>query len=360
MSRDRVFAGLCTSFLAGITAGILIADLSKPVFRPFLATLSLIPVLLSAIRHSKSGRINTIQAAAVFALTGAFCSLAGHGSPVLSSSLTDRAASAFRSIIDSVPWPSDTTGPLVKALLTGDRSGLPKDIVSIFRRSGASHILALSGLHLGIIYLILSKTLSVLGRFPAAYVIRYILILVISAFYTIMTGASPSLVRAFLFIVIRETGLLLSRPRRPLRILLTAMLIQLSISPSTIMSAGFQLSYLAMAGITVLHPKLLAIWPDAGSRNGGRSLQAKIWNAASLSISCQAFTAPLAWLRFRSFPPYFLITNLLALPLTSIAITLAVATLSLSATGLCPELLVKVTDKAVSTLVFILRVISDI
>ena len=359
MSGDRIFAGLCTSFLAGIAAGILIASLSRPIFHPFLATPFLCLVLLAEIRHSRTGRINTIQAAAIFALTGVFCSLANHSSPDLSSSLTNKAAAAFRSIIDTIPWPSETSGPLVKALLTGDRSGLGKDLVDIFRRSGASHILALSGLHLGIIYLILSKALSILGRFKASFIARYILILAISAFYTIMTGASPSLVRAFLFILIRETGIILSRPLRPIRILLTAITVQLAISPSVILSAGFQLSYLAMAGIILLHPRLLALWPEEDVHGGRKSFPEKIWNAASLSISCQAFTAPLAWFRFRSFPPYFLITNLFALPLTSIVITLSVASISLTATGLCPPLLVTVTDKAVSTLIFILRVISD-
>ena len=253
-----------------------------------------------------------------------------------------------------------------KALLTGDRSDLSRDLIGIFRRSGASHILALSGLHLGVIYIILGKALSLLGRFPASSVIRFILILCFTAFYTVMTGASPSLVRAFLFILLRETSILLHRPGRPLRILLAAMVIQLAIFPSVISSLGFQLSYLAMAGITILHPRLLRLWTTVG--NGGSDetggtigyVARKIWTSASLSISCQVFTAPLVWLRFGTLPAYFLITNLMALPLTSVIMTLVITTLLLTSLGICPEVLVVLSDKVLSLFLFILEVIADL
>ena len=80
---------------------------------------------------------------------------------------------------------------------------------------------------------------------------------------------------------------------------------------------------------------------------------------AALSISCQVFTAPLAWLRFHSFPTYFLLTNLLALPLTGALMGTSLLTLGLEAIGLCPPLLLTATDFLARLLLWILTVISS-
>lgn len=79
-----------------------------------------------------------------------------------------------------------------------------------------------------------------------------------------------------------------------------------------------------------------------------------------LSISCQAFTAPIVWHYFRTFPKYFILTNLLALPLTSAVMVLSVTTIALSFLGICPGLLTVLNDHAVQALVFCLKVISGL
>ncbi len=364
MSEDRDFAGICYSFLAGIAAGTLFTSFVSPLTGAAAATpvLTLIFILIAFRRED--GRPSMPWLAAIYALCGGFCALCGATAPFPAADFppAQKAARALKEAIDSIPWDTPASAPLLKALLTGDRADLPRDISTAFRQSGASHLLALSGLHLGIIYLILSKSLSILGKFPLSMLARYILILSLSGFFTIMTGASPSLVRAFLFIVLRETARLLSRPASPLRILLGAMVIQLAAAPSLISSVAFQLSYLAMAGITILFPWLKALWPGWDENDGGSSaleyLSKKIWEASALTLSCQAFTAPLAWARFGTFPVYFLITNLLAMPVTSIAVTLGVAVLILEAAGLRLGFLVFLADKALSLLVFILSTIA--
>ena len=170
-----------------------------------------------------------------------------------------------------------------------------------------------------------------------------------------MTGASPSLVRAFLFIVVNETSRLFNRPRDGLQVLSAALLVQLVLDPSSISSLGFQLSYLAMAGIFLLYPVLEAWYPKGPRIDPVR----RIWQAAALSISCQIFTAPLAWLRFRTFPVYFLLTNLLAMPLTTLLMGSAVTTILLQGLGLCPGFLLQLTDALCSALVWILRIIAS-
>ena len=260
---------------------------------------------------------------------------------------------SFCAFLDSIPFGDEGTAPLLKALLAGDRKGLPRSTVSIFRASGASHLLALSGLHIGIIYLILKKVGMVAGNAPAVRIIRSAATVAAALFYVVMTGASPSIVRAFLFILLNEAALLSGRKRTPSGILSGALLIQLVLNPLQIRSVGFQLSYCAIAGIVLVYPKVSAWYPSARF-----DPLKKIWDSAVLSIACQAFTAPLAWYYFHTFPKHFLITNLLAIPLTTALMGTAILTVVLSAAGFCPAFLVRATDFLCSTLVETLRIIS--
>ena len=383
MVEARDIMGISVPFAAGVATGAVLC--------PFLSgglpiiTDSILLILICSttllVRFDKlsdrSGkrlvslsnhRGQRIVFAGIFLLTGIFSSLSysiASGIPEYGSGIVSTAAAKavghLRATIDAIPYPSETTGPLVKALLTGDKSDLPKEITGIFRDSGASHILALSGLHLGVLYLLLTRLTSPLGNSPKARKSRCSLIIVAALFYSIMTGATPSIIRAFLFITINETARLLGRKREPVRVLLAALTVQLALKPDVISSVGFQLSYMAMAGIFLLYPTLERIYPaPSGSRLSRFNPFRKIWNAAMLSISCQIFTGPIAWHYFYTFPKYFILTNLVALPLTSAIMTLSVATIALSFFGICPEPLVILNDHAMQALVFCLETISGL
>lgn len=383
MVEARDIMGISVPFAAGVATGAVLC--------PFLSgglpiiTDSILLILICSttllVRFDKlSGRSGKrlvslsnhrgqrIVFAGIFLLTGIFSSLShsiASGIPEYGSGIVSTAAAKavghLRATIDAIPYPSETTGPLVKALLTGDKSDLPKEITGIFRDSGASHILALSGLHLGVLYLLLTRLTSPLGNSPKARKSRCSLIIVAALFYSIMTGATPSIIRAFLFITINETARLLGRKRDPVRVLLAALTVQLALKPDVISSVGFQLSYMAMAGIFLLYPTLERIYPaPSGSRLSRFNPFRKIWNAAMLSISCQIFTGPIAWHYFHTFPKYFILTNLVALPLTSAIMTLSVATIALSFFGTCPEPLVILNDQAMQALVFCLEIISGL
>lgn len=368
MKDSGDLAGLAVPFAAGVAAGAFLAARlgDIPLFIPFSLSAAIPSFGALILFGPDRRRLGWLQLAALFFLAGIFCSLnsrIGAGIPLPQGPL-GRLASAngarLKSLIDSIPYPSEGTAPLVKALLTGDRSGLSREVTGTFRASGASHILALSGLHLGILYLILTRLSTPLGNGPAARKVRYSLTIAAAGFYTLMTGASPSIVRAFLFILIGETARLLGRRRDPVRVLLAALTIQLALKPETISSLGFQLSYLAMTGIVLLYPGLERLYPKAGGLAGRIDPMRRIWKGAVLSISCQAFTAPLVWRRFHTFPKYFIITNLTALPLTSAVMVLSVATIALSALGICPDGLTGLNDMAVRALVGCLEIISSL
>ena len=355
MAERAGIEALAVHFTAGVAAGALLLRL--PADPSLLSTgllLVLAGLVVIVLKTERGGLLFP-----AFVLLGAFCAFADAFPGADTATFLERWTSAWadrlRAFIDGIPFPSEGTAPLLKALLTGDRSGLSQDTVRVFRESGGAHLLALSGLHIGILYLLLSRLLWPLGNSPRARRIRYALIVLAAGLFTLMTGASPSIVRAFLFIFLNETARLACRPRDPLRVLSTALLIQLVITPSAITSTGFQLSYLAMAGIFLLFPILEAWYPSSSRFDPVR----KVWEAAALSISCQVFTGPLAWFRFHTFPTYFLLTNLVALPFTTLLMGSAVTTLALQGIRCCPGFLVHATDWLCRTLVWILQVISS-
>ena len=349
-------AALCLPFTAGAAAGAALAGAAGgSAAGAVLAAAAGLLAFVSVRRRS-----GLLPYCALFFILGFFCYLSAGLRPAAGPGPVGRyAASALaglRRLIASIGFAHDSTGSLISALLTGDRSGLTAEQTAAFRGSGASHILALSGLHLGVIYLIVSKILSIFGNSIPARRIRSILTILLAGAFTLATGAGPSIVRAFLFILIHETcAMLPERRTSPLRTLMMALTIQVALKPQVITTLGFQLSYLAMTGITVLYPRLAAWYPD------GFSLAARrIWQGAALAVSCQIFTAPLVWIRFHSFPKYFILTNLLALPMTSALMAASIATLALQAFGACPPFLVYAVDLLASSLLFTLGVISSL
>lgn len=397
MTETADIKPLALAFTFGAASGLLLSHISMHAAYISSATSLLVALTLTVITSADRRQAEILL---LFLTAGVFCAatstLTSLGA-VAGKPLFAGLAADFRSMISSIPFPHEGTAPLVNALLTGDRSSLDDSVMNSFRDSGASHILALSGLHLGIIYGILLKVTSIFGKHPMVKAVRSLIIISLCGIYTLATGASPSLVRAFLFILVNETARLTHRSNNPLRVYCAALFIQTSINPQVISSTGFQLSYLAMAGIFLLYPALKKWYPQkeaAGDmliENGAGLTESdglegvtidkgccrarrcwtswmktivsaaprKIWDAAALTISCQVFTGPLAWWKFGTFPKYFLLTNLLSLPLTSAVMLLSVSTSVLFAIGICPDFLISLTDSSASLLLFIMKVISS-
>lgn len=397
MTETADIKPLALAFTFGAASGLLLSRISMHAAYISSATSLLVALTLTLITSADRRQAEILL---LFLTAGVFCAatstLTSLGA-VAGKPLFAGLAADFRSMISSIPFPHEGTAPLVNALLTGDRSSLDSSVMNSFRDSGASHILALSGLHLGIIYGILLKVTSIFGKHPTVKAVRSLIIISLCGIYTLATGASPSLVRAFLFILVNETARLTHRSNNPLRVYCAALFIQTAINPQVISSTGFQLSYLAMAGIFLLYPALKKWYPqeeaagdmliekgagltesdglegvmiDKVCRRARRcwtswmktivsAAPRKIWDAAALTISCQVFTGPLAWWKFGTFPKYFLLTNLLSLPLTSAVMLLSVSTSVLFAIGICPDFLISLTDSSASLLLFIMKVISS-
>ena len=351
------------SFVLGIALGTLLSAHTPLLLRTLILSAVCFLSCAAAITVIFSSRVRIPHILTLFLLLGILCS-AGEGmrDGILEGwriGLLDDWAEALKNLIDSLPMAHSESNALMKALVSGDRGSLSKATLDAFRAAGASHILALSGMHLGIIYMLLRRPLALLGGSTVSRVLSFALVIGAAGLFTAVTGAGASLVRAFLFILIAEIGKLMPERRSRLRNTYAAALtIQLALDPQVILNVGFQLSYLAMAGIVFLLPQMQKWYPEDGARR--RSLTARMWDTMALSLSCQIFTAPAVWYYFRSFPTYFLLTNLLAMPLTTAAMSTAVICLGLSALGVCPDILVQACDLLFQALIFTVSTIGGL
>ena len=361
MRVERDIAGIALPFAIGVATFTYVVDILKD--SPYATaaassciTLTLLNILIYIRKHGTGSTLAWVSAMAALLACGLMCAstsdvLSASAGPGWLASLAEGLGEKMKDSIESIPFRDDRTGQIVKALLTGDRTGMDGDVVQAFRNSGASHILALSGLHLGIIYGMIRLLTRGFGNLRYLQIVRSAILISICGFYTLATGAGASIVRAFIFIVIGECIRLSGRQSTLKRTLMTALVIHLAISPSSIKEIGFQLSYAAIAGIAFIYPWLQGFWP--GDRHDDAKLTKCarwIWDSAAMSISCQLTTAPLAYMYFRTFPTQFILTNLIALPLTGLIMPISLATLAAGMAGWQPQLLIDATEWMISLL----------
>lgn len=371
MKVEREIAGTALPFAAGTAAYLYIfsalethtAALASA--SAFMAAVLLLLAERAGILMSGSRLLRTEIAASMCicgiyaAAADAALALSRTGEEGLLISMATGFGESMQSVIESIPFKNDTTGHVLTALLTGDRNGISAKVREAFRDSGASHILALSGLHLGMIYGIASFITGILGNTLAAKRLRSLILIAACGFYTMATGAGASISRAFIFIVISEAARLCGRKSSLKNTLMVSLLIHLLLSPSSMKDVGFQLSYAAIAGIAWIYPWLKGFWPgDSHDDAFPTRCIRRIWDSAALSISCQLTTGPLAFAYFGTFPPQFILTNLIAIPLTGTIIPAALLTLTLSAAGWHPQLLLSATEWMVTALCEILSLLS--
>ena len=216
---------------------------------------------------------------------------------------------------------------VVKALAYGYQDEIPAVIEESFRQSGAIHLLALSGMHLGLLYGLLLKLLALIGNSPTAKRIRSTVIIAALWAFTIFTGCGVSILRAAVMFSLYEAGVLAGRRRNGLNALSLSAIIITVADPSAPSGISFQLSYAAMTAIFLIFPHLRAIIKTRNRISG------RIADACAMTIACQATTAPIILLHFGTFAFYSLLANLLCSPIVSIAMLLIPAVLIIQDTA---------------------------
>ena len=202
---------------------------------------------------------------------------------------------------------------VLSALTVGYKEGLSEEIRESFSVSGASHVLALSGLHIGFLYALLWFCLRWLpGRWRAMAVLRTLLIIAFLWGFAFFTGLSASVVRSvFMFSLFALSGLS-RRKNFSLNTLFAVAFFMLLCRPVWLFDVGFQLSFCAVTAILLLQPRIYRWFPGVHSRIGHY-----LCSLMSVSIAAQIGTAPLVLLYFSRFSTHFLLTNLLVIPLVS-------------------------------------------
>lgn len=214
---------------------------------------------------------------------------------------------------------------VLSALTVGDKEELSDDIVETYSVAGASHVLALSGLHIGFLYALLWFVLSPLWKRWQRLKPFLILLLVFSlVFFAFFTGLSASVVRSVvMFSLLAFAGLQSEKPLTLNTLAATAFLMLLC-RPAWLFDVGFQLSFLAVASIVLVRPKLYALW-----QVDNRFLR-QVWGLLTVSVAAQLGTAPLVAFYFSRFSTHFLLANLWVIPMVSLILYSAVFLLMLT------------------------------
>ncbi len=198
---------------------------------------------------------------------------------------------------------------VMKALLLGDKRELENELKDQYAKAGIIHILAVSGLHIGILLLFIHFILSFLPNYPSFIAFKSIVTLLLLFAFALLSGLSPSVTRAVLMFGLITIGIHLQRNPGLLQITAAAFLILLIVNPFYLFDIGFQLSFTAMAGIAIFYDKFYAWFPYAN-----HFILKKIYAIIALSLSATLGTLPLTMYYFHRFPGAFLISNLLIIP----------------------------------------------
>lgn len=222
---------------------------------------------------------------------------------------------------------------VLASLTLGYRESLDADVKASYSAAGAMHVLAVSGLHVGFIYAILLFLLNVFGKYPPLYedrkrqIINAIVIIILLWVYACMTGLSPSVTRAVLMCSLVQIGTICRRQISSVNIVAASAFISLFIDPDSLYSVSFQLSYSAVISIVLLSDGMSIV---KFHNNFLRHTIGKIYNWIIISIAAQIGTLPWTLYYFGQISNYFILTNLLVIPLASILLYTAFGFFALS------------------------------
>jgi len=218
---------------------------------------------------------------------------------------------------------TQTEYSILSALTLGYQHDLTDDIKQGFRTTGTVHVLSVSGLHVGIIYLMISFLLGFIRRNSKYYWLKPCLIILLLWCYAFITGLPISVVRASLMLSLFCIAEVFEKKSFSIHALFIAAFFILLINPFSLFDVGFQLSFVSVLSILYLLPKVLSFVKTENK------YLSSIWQLFALSLVAQLATFPICLYYFGTFPTYFFIGNLLIVPLVSL-ITYAVGSIAVA------------------------------
>ena len=213
---------------------------------------------------------------------------------------------------------------IAEALLIGYTNDLDKDLVQAYSNTGVVHIIAISGMHLGLIYVMLVWLFKRIPLINQSKIVQVILILSCLWLFSLLTGASASVCRAAVMFTFITVGKNIGRQSSIYNSLAASAFVMLCYNPYYLWDVGFQLSYLAVVGI-VAFQKPIYNWFYIKNQ-----YLDQVWKLAAISLAAQTLTFPICIYYFHQFPNLFLLTNIIAVPLSSVILYATIALIALS------------------------------
>jgi competence protein ComEC len=213
---------------------------------------------------------------------------------------------------------------LLAALTLGAKDYLSDEIIEAYSDSGAMHVLSVSGLHVGIIFIVLNQVLFFLRKRRFLLILQAAIIIFSIWFFAILTGLSPSVNRSAAMITFVIIGRVSKRRPSTYNSVAASAFILLLIEPQTMYDVGFQLSYFAVVSILFFQSRIYQLFEIKNP------VFATLWNWTAVSIAAQIGTSVLSIYYFHQFPVYAVLTNLLVVPVSSVIMVLAIALLFFS------------------------------
>ncbi len=236
------------------------------------------------------------------------------------------------------------------ALLLGVRSGLDEEISEAYSATGTVHALAVSGLHVSLIYFIVIFIFGSIKKVTYGKYIFAVVSISIFWFYALVTGFCPSVVRAVTMFSVFLIANISKRNSGIFNTLAFSAFIILCIEPFWLLDIGFQFSFLAVVGIAYIYP-ILYIWCEPKN-----TILDKLWSLICISMAAQIAVAPLSIYYFHSFPLLFLPFNMLIVPLSSVALYTGLAGLILFKIKLLSSIAFLITEYLIRFMNYIVQV----
>ena len=243
---------------------------------------------------------------------------------------------------------------ILSALTLGYKRGLDPETKRIFSAAGAMHVLAVSGLHVGIIFGMFTLLFGFLRKRKFGKYVFILIAVIMLWSYAFITGLSPSVMRAATMFSMVCIAANINRRANIYNSLAASAFLLLIINPNNLFEVGFQLSYAAVFGIVFLQPKLERVW----------QVQNKVlkffWTLLTVSIAAQIATFPITSFYFNQFPVYFWLTNLVVIPAAFVLIALGVTLLVFSNLPFLGPFLAFVTKWVIKVVYFFLAWIENL
>lgn len=210
---------------------------------------------------------------------------------------------------------------VASGLLLGYTSEIDSGLKSAFAATGTMHVLSVSGMHVGIIFLFLEIVLSFLMKIRYGNYVKALVQILFIWVYAAVTGFSPAVLRASVCLSLICAGRTMKRKPDMMNLLSASLIILLAADPGILYDLGFQLSYLSVTGILLLYKPIYDLYVTH------RWLPDKLWSLIAVSVAAQIATCPLSLYYFHRFPNYFMLTNLAIVPLSNGIILMGILTL---------------------------------